>query len=171
MKNRIVGILVIGIALLIGFIIFSFNQAMTTIVSTSCSHGPECPMWGTIKFQTNVSIGIMVFVIMIGVYLIFFGKEEKIITKFKMIKPQIEPKKITKENYQKVISTLDKEEKIVLEKIIESQGTIFQSELVDKTKFTKVKVTRILDKLEGKGLIERKRRGMTNVVILKHGET
>ena len=32
----------------------------------------------------------------------------------------------------------------------------------------KVKITRILDKLEGMGILERKRRGMTNVVILKH---
>jgi len=167
MKNRIVGILVIGLALLIGFIIFSFNQAMTNIVSTSCSHGPECPMWGTIEFQTNLSIAIMVIIIIIGLYLIFFGKEEIRITRFRTLKQQIEPKKITKENYQKVISTLDKEEKIVFEKIIESQGTIFQSELVDKTKFPKVRVTRILDKLEGKGLVERKRRGMTNVVVLK----
>jgi len=167
MKNRIVGILVIIIALLIGFIIYSFNQAMTSIVNSSCSHGPSCPMWGTISFQTNVSIGIMLFIIVIGLYLIFFSKEEKIITKLKLFRPQVEPKKITKENYQKVMSTLDNDEKNVLQKIIESQGTIFQSDLVEKTKFNKVKVTRILDRLEGKGLIERKRRGMTNVIILK----
>ena len=167
MKNRIVGILVIIIALLIGFIIYSFNQAMTSIINVSCSHGPSCPMWGTISFQTNVSIGIMLFVIIIGLYLIFWSKEERIVTKIKTFKTQVEPKKITKDNYQKVMSTLTNDEKNVLLKIIESQETIFQSDLVDKTKFTKVKVTRILDRLEGKGLIERKRRGMTNVIILK----
>ncbi len=168
MRNRIVGILIIVIALLIGFIIYSFNRAMTSIVNTSCSHGSSCPMWGTIDFQTNVSIGIMIFVIIIGLYLIFFGKEERIITKIKTFRPQIEGKKISKENYQKAMSSLNKEERLVLEKVIESEGTIFQSELVDKTRFPKVKVTRILDRLEGKGLIERKRRGMTNVVVLKH---
>lgn len=167
MKNRVVGFLIIIIALLIGYIIYSFNQAMTSIVNASCSHGPSCPMWGTIEFQTNLSIGIMIFIIIIGLYLIFFGEEEKIITKIKTFRQQIEPKKITKENYRKVISTLSGDEKKVLHRIIEAQGTIFQSELVDKTKFTKVKVTRILDRLEGKGLIERKRRGMTNVIILK----
>ena len=66
------------------------------------------------------------------------------------------------------MSKLLADEKLILEKVIESEGTIFQSELVDKTSLTKVKITRILDKLEGKGLIERKRRGMTNVVVLKH---
>jgi len=168
MRNRIVGILIIGIAVLIGFIIYSFNQAMTSIVNASCSHGPSCPMWGTIEFQTNVSIGITVFIILIGLYLIFFGKEEKIVTRIKEFKPQVQSKNITKENYKKVMSSLSSEEKNILEKIIESEGTIFQSDLVDKTKFSKVRVTRILDRLEGKGLIERKRRGMTNVVVLKH---
>jgi len=171
MKNKIVGTLIIGIAALIGFIIFSFNRALTKIVDISCEHGPDCPMYGTISFQTNIGLFFMIFVILIGLYLIFFGKEEKIvtktITKFKKISNQIEPKKITKENYQGIISKLDNSEKQVFEKVIESEGTIFQSDLVDKTNFTKVKVTRILDKLEGKGLIERKRRGMTNVVILK----
>ncbi len=51
--------------------------------------------------------------------------------------------------------------------IVQSSGAIFQSELVEKTGFGKVKVTRILDRLEGKGVVERKRRGMTNVVVLK----
>jgi DNA-binding MarR family transcriptional regulator len=168
MKNRIVGILIIIIAVLMGFIIFSFNQALTGIINASCSHGPSCPMWGTIDFQTNISMGIMVFIFIIGLYLVFFGKEEKIITKIKTIKSQVETRKITKENYQKIMSTLSNDEKVVFEKIIESQGTIFQSDLVDKTKFAKAKVTRVLDRLEGIGLIERKRRGMTNVVVLKH---
>ncbi|MFH1623183.1 MAG: hypothetical protein ABIA12_01540, partial [Candidatus Aenigmatarchaeota archaeon] len=58
MRNRIVGLIVVGIALLMVFIIYSFNRGMTEIVSTSCSHGTSCPMWGTIDFQTNMSIGI-----------------------------------------------------------------------------------------------------------------
>jgi uncharacterized membrane protein len=124
-------------------------------------------MWGTIDFQTNLSIAIMVIIVIIGLYLVFFGKEEIRITRFKTLKQQIEPKKITKENYQKVMSTLGKDERVVLEKIINSQGTIFQSDLVESTEFGKVKVTRILDRLEGRGLIERRRRGMTNVIILR----
>ena len=150
MRNKIVGIVVIGIALLIGFIIFSFNRALTTIVNTSCEHGPTCPMWGTIDFQTNVGIAIMVFVVIVGLYLIFFGKEKA--------EPVVK---------KKVLASLDSDEKLVFGKIVEAEGTIFQSDLVEKTGFTKVKVTRILDKLEGKGAIERIRRGMTNVVILK----
>jgi len=77
MKNRIVGIIIICIAALMGFIIFSFNRALTNIVNTACTHGPSCPMWGTIDFQTNISIGIMIFVVIIGLYLIFLAKKRK----------------------------------------------------------------------------------------------
>lgn len=172
MKNRIVGFLIIGISGLVGFITYLFNSALSTIVSTSCSHGISCPMWGTIGVQTNVSIAITAFIAVIGAYFVFFGQEEKIvtkeiITKIRTIRQQFEPKKITKENYDKILNGFNADEKLALEKIIDAQGTIFQSDLVEKTGLSKVQITRILDKLEGNGLIERKRRGMTNVVILK----
>jgi len=166
MKNKIVGVLIIVIAFLIGLIVYIFNRALTKIVGTSCTHGSSCPMWGTINAQTTIGIIIMVFVMLIGLYLFFFGKEERIITKIKTVR-QTESNE-QKKDYSKIMNTLDNEEKLVLEKVIESEGTIFQSDLVEKTEFPKVKVTRLLDRLEGKNLIERKRRGMTNIVILKH---
>jgi uncharacterized membrane protein len=76
-------------------------------------------------------------------------------------------KKISKESYEEILRGLSSDERIVLENVIEAEGAIFQSELIEKTKFSKAKVTRILDKLEGKGLVERRRRGMSNVIILK----
>jgi len=167
MRNRIVGIIIIAIALLMAFIIYSFNQGMTEIVATSCSHGTSCPMWGTIDFQTNMSIGITAFVALIGVYLVFFGEEERIITRIKRISQQVEPREPTKESYRKIMSELDADEKAMLNVVIESHGTLFQSELMAKMGFSKVKTTRILDRLEGRNLVERKRRGMTNVVMLK----
>ena len=44
---------------------------------------------------------------------------------------------------------------------------MYQSDVMKELELSKVKVTRILDRLEGKGILERKRRGMTNIVILK----
>jgi uncharacterized membrane protein len=43
---------------------------------------------------------------------------------------------------------------------------MYQSDLVKETKLTKVKITRILDKMEAKKIIKRQRRGMTNIVFL-----
>jgi uncharacterized membrane protein len=165
MENRFVGLLVIGIAALMVFIVLSFNLAMTDIVNASCSHGASCPMWGTIAFQTNMSIAIIAVVAVIGIFLTFFGDSEMVTSRFS---GKIEVKEINKEHYEDVLSTLKPNEKQVLEQVIEAKGTVFQSEIVEKTEFSRVKVTRVLDSLEGKGLIERKRRGMTNVVVLKH---
>jgi len=64
-------------------------------------------------------------------------------------------------------STLAEEEKIVWRKIVEAGGSIYQSDLVRETGFSRVKITRILDKLETASAIERKRRGMTNIVVAK----
>ena len=164
MNNQNAGFIILGITLLIGFIIFSFNRALTQMVTVSCSHGSACPMWTTLAWQTNISIGIMVFVALVGVYLIIYGKQKTTYHKNKQIsKPALD-----KDNYQEIIKELNPEEKKIFEAIINEQGTIFQSKLVEETSFTKVKVTRILDRLEGQGLLERKRRGMTNIVILNH---
>ncbi|MGB2728912.1 MAG: MarR family transcriptional regulator [Halobacteriota archaeon] len=51
--------------------------------------------------------------------------------------------------------------------ILESDGIIEQSELVEKTGLPKSNVSRSLDLLESKGLAERRRRGTGNVVLLK----
>lgn len=149
MDNKVVGGIVVGVSLLIGIVIFLFNRALSQIVNTSCSHGPSCPMWGSIRFHTWISIVIMVFVLLVGLYIMFFMKEY-----------QTTKKKTSHK-------TLSVDEKKIVGIIEDSEGTIFQSNIVDSSGYTKVKVTRILDKLEGKGVIERKRRGMTNVVILR----
>jgi len=73
----------------------------------------------------------------------------------------------SQQKWKKLVKTLEGEEKRIYELIGSSGGFIFQNELVEKSGMNKVKVTRLLDKLEAKRLVERKRRGMTNVVILK----
>lgn len=52
--------------------------------------------------------------------------------------------------------------------LLASNGKLLQqSEIVIKTGLSKVKVTRILNRFEANGLIERKRKGLQNLVILK----
>jgi uncharacterized membrane protein len=155
MENKIVGYLIIGVAALIGVIVYSFNQALVSIVSATCTHGSSCSMWTTIDFQNTVSIGIIAFIAVIGLYLILSdrGKAEK---------RELSEKK----DYADAMKQMDAGEKKVFEEILKD-GTIFQSELREKTGMSKVKITRILDRLEGRQLVERRRRGMTNVVVLK----
>jgi uncharacterized membrane protein len=159
MKNKNVGFLIIGLAVVIGIIVFLFNTALTTIIGTSCSHGPTCPMYGTVRTQTYVGVALIGIIVIIGLVFVFSKEDKEIV--FKRIKEKVEIRR-KPINY----SNLDKEEKVLVKIIEGAEGTIFQSDLVEKSGFDKVKVTRILDRLEGKQLIERRRRGMTNVVIL-----
>lgn len=169
MKNKTVGYIILGFSLIVGLITYIFNRALAKIVDTSCTHGISCPMWGTIDFHTNIAFVVMIFIIIVGLYLVFKKEEKEIIIKTKKIK--VQQNQENKPNLNKIkesMSKLNEEEKQIINKIIENQGSIFQSELVEKTNINKVKVTRILDRLEGLNLIERKRRGMTNIVILKY---
>ena len=163
MKNRNVGYLIVGISILIVLVIFLFNQGMTSIVNETCSHGPSCTMYTTIRTQTYLSFSIAGLVFIIGLFLIFSKENERIV--IKKIKPtaNIEPKKWNK----KSLENLDSNEKDIMNLLLENKGNMFQSDIIEKTNINKVKITRILDGLESQGLIERKRRGMTNIVMLK----
>ena len=57
--------------------------------------------------------------------------------------------------------------KVIYETILESDGIIEQSEIVEKTWLPKANVSRSRDLLESKGLAERRRRETGNVVLLK----
>ena len=160
MKNKNVGYLIMGISVIIGVIILIFNLGLRKIVGQTCTHGSSCTMYDTIAIQTWLSVAIAGIILVIGLFLIFTKEHEKIIVRKIKEKVEVKRKPI---DYSK----LDKDEKVVVKAIEEGDGTIFQSNIVDETGFSKVKVTRILDRLEGRQLIERKRRGMTNVVVLK----
>ena len=137
-----------------------FQRTLTDFVDSSCTlaHGGEyCPMYDTIDKQSYLALGIVGLLIVVSLVLIFSKPAERVIVK--RIRERKTEKKID-------TSSLNTEEKEVLEIIMDNK-TIFQADLIDKTGFGKAKITRILDRLEGKGIVERKRRGMTNIVVLK----
>jgi len=157
MENRNVGLLIIGIAIVIGIIVWIFNSALTTIVGTTCSHGSSCTMYDTIKTQTWLSLSIAGIILVIGFFIMFLKPKEKIIIRTKKEKK----KKLNLEG-------LEQNEKKIIEILQSENGAIFQSTLMEKLEIGKVGITRLLDKLEAKQLIERKRRGMNNIVVLKN---
>lgn len=65
-----------------------------------------------------------------------------------------------------ILRLLDADKRNVLKAVIDSGGEMLQSELPARTGFSRAKITRILDDLEGKGLVVRRRHGMTNVVMV-----
>ena len=159
MKNKDVGYLVIGLGLVIGYITLSFNSALKDIVEETCVMGLECSMHSTVSFQTNLSLTILALILAIGFYLVFAKEPEKII--IKKVKEKSRSKKLDTKN-------LDPAEKKVISILKRENGAFFQSSLMEEIGVGKVKMTRMMDKLEAKQIIERKRRGMNNIIVLKN---
>lgn len=70
-------------------------------------------------------------------------------------------------SYEKIMPTLKEDEAKVFQAVLDSDGIIAQSELSDLTGVSKSNVSRALDLLESRGYVERRRRGMGNVIVLK----
>ena len=158
MKNKNVGFLIIGIAVVIAIIVLIFNMGLKDIVGQTCSHGPTCSMYDTIAVQTYISLAIAGLVFVIGLFLVFSKESEKIVLRTRTVREKRKPIDT---------SNLDRDEKKLVKILQEENGTMFQADLMEKLGIGKVGVTRLLDKLEAKQIIERKRRGMNNVVVLR----
>jgi uncharacterized membrane protein len=159
MENKKVGYIIIGIALLLIVIIFLFQSALKEVVELSCGleHGLSCPMEQTVNQQTYLALSIVGLLVIIGIVLVFTKPKEKIV-----IKKVVQRKKKLK------LDKLNKDEKKVINLLQKENGAIFQKTLMEKMSIGKVKTTRLLDKLEAKQFIERKRRGMNNIVVLRN---
>ncbi|MFA4820027.1 MAG: MarR family transcriptional regulator [Candidatus Aenigmatarchaeota archaeon] len=152
-----IGLLIIIIALVLLFIIVPLSFKVAEVGMSQCVHAANeaCSITGHIPLESYIGIASVIFLAGAGAFLMFKVQRSEKLSK--------EMLKKIKENEKK----LKGDEKSVYEIIAGGGGALFQSEVVEKSGFGKVKVTRILDKLEAKGLIERRRRGMTNMILLK----
>jgi uncharacterized membrane protein len=155
------GLILIAISIILLLIFSSSTYELVKAADIVCREvcgpemGPNCPHTQSIPLQSYVGFSTAFILAGIGVFMVLGGRkyQEELTEKEKKL--------------EKTISTLKGDERKICETIKESGGAIFQSDLIEKAGFSKVKVSRILDKLEGKGLIERRRRGMTNLVLMK----
>ena len=151
----------LGISVLIVLLVFLFNNTLMASVKNSCfiQHGnvQSCEMYDSVNYQTYLALGIVGVLVIFSLFLIFSKPNEKVIVK------KIKEKRVER---NADLSSFRPEEKQVYN-MVKENGAVFQADLIEKTRFSKARMTRIIDKLEGSGLVERKRRGMTNVVVLK----
>lgn len=144
MKNAKVGNIIIGISILI------------LIVFSVCSISINILYEKSILLTIQSILGILIFLL-----ILLYGikiKLTKEITKIPKIKVEKEKKEINTSN-------LNKEEKEII-KILKKEKEILQSKLMEKIKVNKVKMTRLLKKLEEKEIIFKKKSGMNNLVVL-----
>ncbi len=93
------------------------------------------------------------------IYLLLVGKN-KVVSKDKT--------SLMRSDWNKILERLSNpDERKIVQLIIDAGGTIFQSQLIDKSGYSKSKVSLVLDRLEARRILERRRHGMSNVVVLK----
>lgn len=75
--------------------------------------------------------------------------------------------KINKIQLERVLKILPREERIVVKILLDNNNQIEQNKLVVLSGFTKVQISRILQKLAERDVVEKKNIGNTNLVMLK----
>jgi hypothetical protein len=162
-ENKAMVGVVIALLLLFAVSVFFYNRTLNDLAAGSCTDAPgACPHEKIVETQ-NAIIGVLLLVIIAMVvflaYQLYWAKADG-------GKPNAEAP--SAKNARKVdASALDADEKKVLEIVQAGSGSVFQSEIIGKLGYSKVKISRVLDRMEQKGIVERKRRGMANLVVLK----
>ena len=152
------GILLIGVAVLLILLLTWVKldldeQGVFLCEAVAANPGlsmEDCPVH---KSNTSLLImgafGIAVLIFGSGLYLTFSSKP------ISAPRKQIDP------------NDLDADEQKLLALLQQNRGSMYQSDLIKQTGFSKVQMTRVLDRMAGKQVIDRQRRGMTNIVVLR----
>ncbi|MDP3698961.1 MAG: hypothetical protein Q8R47_05230 [Nanoarchaeota archaeon] len=152
----VASIIVLGLLI---FLKFQTDRQMLTACEESCGElgGVSCSLDSCPYHQgNNLSWVLIVMSILVafiggtGIYLSLPKKTEIII----------------EEKEYDLSSLVDEEKKIFLF-IKDHKEGVYQNQIVKDFDLSKVQTTRLIDKLEGSGLVERKRRGLANVVKVK----
>lgn len=154
------GLIIVAIAVILFILTFYQTESIMRLkveLHKTCPLPPEeCPYKSSVPVESVAAYILAIGVGIFGSFLTFTTTRTEKIT--------IWEKRKLKES----LKSLTEEEKKVYDVISSSDGFIFQSDLIEKTNFSKVKVSRVLDKLEAKNLVERRRRGMANIIVLRH---
>ena len=83
-----------------------------------------------------------------------------------MLRKLEKTKEIVKSDINLMLKLLNKDERLIVEKLVNSKGKILQSEVSRTEGLNKVKAHRILSKLKERGVIRLEKYGKTNLVYL-----
>lgn len=164
MKNRNSYILISAIILIVSVILIADKLLSTGPVQFIVEGGKAVPVEGASYFSLNEVIFFIItawFGGMSFLHIILYSMENET----REIKNDISEISEDRSGATITIDRLEGDEKLLFGNIVDIDG-ILQRELIQKTGFSEPKVSRLLDRLEGKGLIVRQRDGMGNRIFL-----
>jgi len=168
MDNKKLGIILILACLILGSLIFTFDQKLNEQLDSACScdfmdSGGTCPAEDHTRWQTYLAIILLSGIIALGIYLIFFEKSQKEIISTLKKQKQLQNQE---EKFEILLKGLNDEEKKIIKAVKEQDG-ITQQTLKLRVDMHKSKLSIVLENLERKGLISRKEKGKTKQIFLK----
>ncbi|MFZ3059287.1 MAG: MarR family transcriptional regulator [Candidatus Methanoperedens sp.] len=161
------GILISAIVLVISVLLLIDRLLATGPVQLILEDGRAVPVEGASYFSLN---DVLFFIIaawfggMAFLYITLSSQEKEM----PLLKQNIAEIPENKNAALLAVNLLEGDEKILFKEIL-GNNEILQRDLVSKTGFSEPKVSRLLDKLERRGLIIRRRDGMGNRVLVKKG--
>lgn len=168
MDNKKLGVILILLCAVFGFIIFMFNSTLNEQIDSGCGCVEEgsadfCSMEKQSHWQTYLGVLLISGMAALGIYLIFFEKSQKEIISTLEKQKQVQAEE---EKFDILLKGLNSDEKKVLKAVKEQDG-ITQQTLRLRTDMHKSKLSIVLDGLEKKELIARKDKGKTKQVFFK----
>jgi len=168
MNNKTLGIILIGIAIVLFIVIFSFNQKINNEAEKSCSCQDNfghlsCPHANQNSWQSYLGVIFSSIIVALALYLIFFEKSQK-----EIVSTLNKQKQLTniEEKFNILLMGLSEDEQNVI-KAIRNQDGITQQTLRLRTGLHKSKLSIIISDLIKKNLITKQPKGKTNQIFLK----
>lgn len=165
MKQQKIGVIIVIVSFLVLGLLFllktNTDKQMAQACQESCgeAEGASCSLNSCPYRQENNSSWLIGIVSVFTAFLAGLGVYLSI--------PQKKNERVVEEK-EYDLSALDDIKKKIFYYIKERPEGVYQSAIGTEFSLSKVQTTRLLDQLEATGLVERKRRGMTNIVILKY---
>ncbi|MFA6213800.1 MAG: MarR family transcriptional regulator [Candidatus Micrarchaeia archaeon] len=169
-NKALVGVVAILLLLFVAAVFF-YSRTLNELAAGSCSEDASaCAHAKIVETQNSIIAALVAVIATMAVWLgynAYFAKPEE--SKSAPGKPaeSTEARRAPARKQRLSADSLDADEARVVAVVNSAGGSVFQSDIMKTTGFSKVKVSRLLDRLEQKGLLERKRRGMTNLVVAK----
>ena len=150
MKNYQIGLIILVIIIITNVLNYSYDTAFNRLKDTQCcSLESSCPSHANLEVQKIFNLILTVIVVGISAY---FISADYLRARFYLTKTRI---------------AISSEERKIYDYLREHDSKAEQSELIRAFGISKVKMTRVLNHLETKGVIERKRSGLGNTIELK----
>lgn len=165
MENKKLGFIIIGISILLGAVLYSYNlQLQQQSSAGECNPNKHCQEVQGALGLTNIFTGIIFSLFSLGFYILFFNRDENASVVLQRIEEE-KTKQILQDKFSILLRAFDENEQRVLHAIKQQEG-ITQNTLRLKANVSKSKLSVLLQDLEKKNIIKRISKGKTYSIFL-----